>query len=89
MPPPPSASASVTVLVSSRYEPRNLDAMRRLIVGFPDDMKVEVGPSVPEPVTKAKTAAELHSLRTWPSGLLLIIHKDRYSRFRFIRVERK
>jgi hypothetical protein len=79
----------VTLLVSSIYEPRNLDAMRRLIVGFPDDIKVKVGPSVPEPVTKAKTAAELHSLRTWPSGLLLIVHKDRYSRFRFIRVERK
>jgi hypothetical protein len=79
----------VTILVSSRYEPRNLDAMRRLIVGFPDDMKVEVGPHVPNPIARAKTTAELHSLRTWPSGLVLIIHKDRYSRFRFIRVERK
>jgi hypothetical protein len=45
----------------TRYEPRNLDAMRRLIVGFPDDMKVEVGPNVPDPLATAKTVAELHS----------------------------
>ena len=79
----------MTILVSSRYEPQNLDAMRRLIVGFPDCMKVEVGPNVPDTIANAKTAAKLHSLRTWPPGLVLIVHKDRYSRFRYIRVERK
>ena len=45
----------------TRYEPRNLDAMRRLIVGFPDDMRVEAGPNVPDLVATVKTVAEFHS----------------------------
>ena len=72
----------------TRYEPRNLDAMRRLIVGFPDDMRVEAGPNVPDPVATAKTMAELHSLRLWPPRLVLVVQHSRDSRFRLIKVER-
>jgi hypothetical protein len=72
----------------TRYEPRNLDAMRRLIVGFPDDMRVEAGPDVPDPVATAKTVAELHSLRIWPPRLVLVVQHGRDPRFRFIKVER-
>jgi len=72
----------------TRYEPRNLDAMRRLIVGFPDDMRVEAGPNVPDPVATVKTVAEFHSLRVWPPGLALVVQHGREPRFRFIKVER-
>ena len=59
--------------------------MRRLLVGYRDNMRVEIGTDVP---VSARTVAELRALSTWPDGLVLDIHIDLDPRKSVVRVER-
>jgi hypothetical protein len=59
--------------------------MRGLLVGYRDNMRVEIGTDVP---VSAKTVAELRALPTWPDGLVLDIHIDLDPRMSVVRVER-
>ena len=68
-----------------RYPANTIDDMRSLLVGYRDNMRVEIGTDVP---VSAKTVAELRTLSTWPDGLVLDIHIDLDPRMSVVRVER-
>ena len=59
-----------------RYKPETIDEVRTCL-DCPDYMKVEVKGDAP---VAAKTVADLRSLATWPSGLILNFPRpgDRY-----------
>ena len=59
--------------------------MRSLLVGYRDNMRVEIGTDVP---VSAKTVVELRTLSIWPDGLVLDIHIDLDPRMSVVRVER-
>ena len=60
-----------------RYKPETIDEVRKCLDHCPDYMKVEVKGDVP---VVAKTVADLRSLSTWPTGLVLSLPLpgDRY-----------
>ena len=68
-----------------RYPANTIDDMRSLLVGYRDNMRVEIGTDVP---VSAKTVAELRALFTWPDGLVLDIHIDLDPRMSVVRLER-
>ena len=47
--------------------------MQNLLLGYRDNMRVEIEPGVP---LTAKTVADLRALPTWPDGMVLNIHID-------------
>jgi len=59
--------------------------MRNLLLGYRDNMRVEIEPGVP---VTAKTVADLRALPTWPDGMVLNIHIDLDPRLSIVRVER-
>jgi len=59
--------------------------MQKLLLGYRDNMRVEVGTGV---AVTAKTVADLRALTAWPDGLALNIHVDLDPRFSVVRVER-
>jgi hypothetical protein len=59
--------------------------MKKLLLGYRDNMRVEVESGV---AVRAKTVAELRALPTWPDGLVLDIHVDLDPRLSVVRVER-
>ena len=59
--------------------------MQKLVLGYRDNMRVEIEPGVP---VTAKTVADLRSLPTWPDGTVLNIHIDLDPRLSIVRVER-
>jgi hypothetical protein len=59
--------------------------MQRLLLGYRDNMRVEVEHGIP---VTAKTVADLRALPTWPDGLVLDIHVDLDPRLSVVRVER-
>jgi hypothetical protein len=59
--------------------------MQKLVVGYRDNMRVEIEPGVP---ITAKTVADLRALPTWPDGMALNIHIDLDPRLSIVRVER-
>ena len=59
--------------------------MQKLVVGYRDNMRVEIEPGVP---ITAKTVADLRALPTWPDGMALKIHIDLDPRLSIVRVER-
>jgi hypothetical protein len=59
--------------------------MRRLLLGYRDNMRVEIESGV---AVTAKTVADLRALPTWPEGLVLDIHVDLEPRLSVVRVER-
>jgi hypothetical protein len=59
--------------------------MKKLLVGYRDNMRVEVESDV---TVTAKTVADLRALSTWPEGLVLDIHVDLDPRLSVVRVER-
>jgi hypothetical protein len=59
--------------------------MQKLVLGYRDNMRVEIEPGVP---VAAKTVADLRSLPTWPVGTVLNIHIDLDPRLSIVRVER-
>jgi hypothetical protein len=68
-----------------RYPANTIDDMRSQLVGYRDNMRVEIGTDVP---VSAKTVAELRALSTWPDGLVLDIRIDLDPRLSVVRVER-
>jgi hypothetical protein len=60
-----------------RYKPKTIDEVKKYLDHCPDYMKVEVKRDVP---VVAETVANLRSLSTWPTGLVLSLPLpgDRY-----------
>ena len=59
--------------------------MRKVLLGYRDNMRVELGPGI---AITAKTAADLRALPSWQQGLILNIHVDLDPRVSVVRVER-
>jgi hypothetical protein len=62
-----------------------IDEMQKLLLGYRDNMRVEVETGI---AVTAKTVADLRALTAWPDGLALNIHVDLDPRFSVVRVER-
>jgi chromosome partitioning protein len=59
--------------------------MQKLLLGYRDNMRVEVETGV---AVTAKTVADLRALTAWPDGLALNIHVDLDPRFSVVKVKR-
>ena len=68
-----------------RYLANTIDDMQKLLLGYRDNMRVEIETGV---AVTAKTVADLRALPTWPDGLVLNIHVDLDPRFSVVKVER-
>ena len=68
-----------------RYPAETVEAMRQHLLGYRDDMRVEVETDI---AVTASTVADLRALPTWSDGLALSIHIDLDPRFSVVRVER-
>jgi hypothetical protein len=68
-----------------RHAANTIEEMQKLLLGYRDNMRVEIGTDVP---VSAKTVAELRALSTWPDGLVLDIHIDLDPRMSVVRLER-
>jgi len=68
-----------------RYSANTIEDMQNLLLGYRDNMRVEIEPGVP---LTAKTVADLRALPTWPDGLVLNIHIDLDPRLSIVKVER-
>ena len=68
-----------------RYSAETLEAMRKLLLSYRDNMRVEVEQGVG---IAAKTVADLRALSFWPPGLILNVHVDLDPTFSVVRVER-
>jgi hypothetical protein len=68
-----------------RYSANTIEEMHKLLFGYHDNMRVEIGIGV---AITAKTVADLRALLTWPEGLALNIHVDLDPRLSVVRVER-
>jgi hypothetical protein len=68
-----------------RYSANTIEEMHKLLFGYRDNMRVEIGTDV---AITAKIVADLRALPTWPEGLVLNIHIDLDPRFSVVKVER-
>ena len=68
-----------------RYTANTIEDMKKLLLGYRDNMRVEVETDI---AVTAKTVADLRALATWPNGLALNIHVDLDPRLSVVRVER-
>jgi hypothetical protein len=68
-----------------RHPANTIDDMRKLLLGYRDNMRVEIESSV---AVTAKTVVDLRALSAWPEGLVLDIHVDLDPRLSVVRVER-
>ena len=68
-----------------RHPANTIEDMKKLLLGYRDNMRVEVETGV---AVTASTVADLRALPTWPDGLVLNIHVDLDPRFSVVRVER-
>jgi len=68
-----------------RYQAETIEAMRKHLVGYRDNMRVVVEHHIP---VNAKTVADLCALATWRGDLILEIHVDLDPRLSVVRVER-
>ena len=68
-----------------RYPAETIEAMRQHLLGYRDNMRVEIEPGI---AVTASTVADLRALPTWPNGLVLNIHIDLDPRFSVVKVER-
>jgi hypothetical protein len=68
-----------------RYSASTVEEMQKLLLGYRDNMRVEVEQGIP---VTAKTVADLRALSTWPDGLILNIHVDLDPRLSVVTVER-
>ena len=68
-----------------RHAANSIEEMKRVLLGYRDNMRVEVETGV---AVTASTVADLRALPTWPDGLVLNIHVDLDPRFSVVRVER-
>ena len=67
-----------------RYPAETIETMRKHLLSYRDDMRVEVEHGIP---VTAKTVADLRAVATWPDGLILNIHIDLDPRLSVVRVE--
>ena len=67
-----------------RYSANTIEEMQRLLLGYRDNMRVEIETGV---AVSAKTVADVRALPTWPDGLVLNIHIDLDPRLSLVRVE--
>jgi hypothetical protein len=56
-----------------RHPANTIEDVRRVLVGYRDNMRVEIESGV---AVTAKNVADLRVLPTWPDGLVLDIHVD-------------
>ena len=68
-----------------RHAANTIDEMQKLLLGYRDNMRVEVETGV---AVGAKTVADLRALPIWPDGLVLNVHVDLDPRLSVVRVER-
>ena len=68
-----------------RYAANTIEEMHKLLLGYRDNMRVEVETGV---AVTANTVADLRALSAWPDGLVLNIHVDLDPRLSIVRVER-
>jgi hypothetical protein len=68
-----------------RHRANTIEDMQKLLIGYRDNMRVEIESGVG---ITAKTVADLRALPTWPDGLVLDIHVDLDPRLSVVRVER-
>ena len=68
-----------------RHPANTIEDMKKILLGYRDNMRVEIEPGVP---ITAKTVADLRALPTWPDGMILNIHVDLDPRLSIVRVER-
>ena len=68
-----------------RHAADTIDEMQKLLLGYRDNMRVEVETGI---AVTAKTVADLRALPAWSNGLILDIHVDLDPRFSVMRVER-
>jgi hypothetical protein len=68
-----------------RYSANSIEEVQKLLLGYRDNMRVEVGTGV---AITAKIVADLRALPTWPEGLALNIHIDLDPRLSVVMVER-
>jgi hypothetical protein len=68
-----------------RYAANTIEDMQELLIGYRDNMRVEIETGV---ALTAKTVADLGVLEMWPDGLALNIHIDLDLRLSVVRVER-
>jgi hypothetical protein len=68
-----------------RYTANTIEDIKKLLLGYRDNMRVEVETDV---AVTASTVADLRALPTWPDGLAVNIHVDLDPRFCVVRVER-
>ena len=68
-----------------RYSANTIEEMQKLLLGYRDNMRVEIGTGV---AITAKTVADLRALPAWPDGLVLDIHVDLDPRLSVVRIER-
>ena len=65
-----------------RYAANTMEDLKKLLVGYRDNMRVEIESGV---AVTAKTVADLRALPTWPDGLVLDIHVDLDPRLSVVR----
>jgi hypothetical protein len=68
-----------------RYSVETIEAMQKYLLGYRDNLRVEVGPGIP---IVTRTVAELRTLSTWPNKLVLDVHIDLDPRFSVMTVRR-
>ena len=68
-----------------RHAANTIEEMQKLLLGYRDNMRVEVETGV---AVSAKTLADLRALPIWPDGLVLNVHVDLDPRLSVVRVER-
>ena len=67
-----------------RYPEETIETMRKYLLSYRDDMRVEVEYGIP---VTAKTVADLRAVAAWPDSLILNIHIDLNPRLSVVRVE--
>ena len=68
-----------------RYAANTIEEMQKLLLGYRDNMRVEVEMGI---AVTAKNVADLRALPAWPDGLALNIHVDLDPRLSVVRMER-
>jgi hypothetical protein len=68
-----------------RYSVETIEVMQKHLLGYRDNLRVEVEPGIP---IVARTVAELRMLSNWPGHLVLDVHIDLDPRFSVMTVRR-
>jgi divalent metal cation (Fe/Co/Zn/Cd) transporter len=68
-----------------RHPANTIEDMKKLLLGYRDNMRVEIESGV---AVTAKMVADLRALPTWPDRLVLDIHVDLDPRLSVVRIER-